>query len=159
MKKVEAQEDVVFSEAEEERIAQELVSKVKKTSIFPEGYLEPLRGLLFVGKIEEEFEVCGHRFLMRTITDGEALRIAQLCKSFENSKAHFLAYRDMTLACAIEYVDDIPLFSSLSEGEDVIYEKYKKVKTWYPVVTEPLYEFYSTLEKTAKDVADSLKKS
>jgi hypothetical protein len=44
------------------------------------------------------------------------------------------------------------------ESYDLIYEKVKVVKRWYPTVIAVIFEYYSMLEKTAKEVMESLKK-
>ena len=127
-------------------------------SVFPVEYVEPLRGLLFLGAVEEEFEFAGHKFLMRTLKEGEVLRIGQLIKAYKDTTVELEAQRMFTVAAAIVSVDGEPLVQDYKEDYDLIYEKANVVKTWYPSVVVYLYAQYIDMERGASEVANALKK-
>ena len=127
--------------------------------IFPEEYVEPLRGLLFLGKLENEVFYGGHSFLIKTLTEGELLRIGQLCKPYVGTMVEIESRRMYLVAAAIEAVDGQPIIKQYKEGEDTTYEKAQEVRKWYPAVISYLYEEYIALEQTAIQVSNALKKS
>lgn len=126
--------------------------------IFPQEHVEPLRGLLFVGKLEHEFEFAGHTFAIRTLTEGEYLRIGQLTKSYKGTSVEPDARLTFIVAACIERVDGEPIYTPISDEYDLIYEKAKVVKKWYPAVIAKVFSEYNTIEKTAREVIESLKK-
>ncbi len=126
--------------------------------IFPSEYIEPLRGLLFLGAVEDEFEFAGHRFLMRTLKEGEVLRIGQLIKQYKDTTAELEAQRMFTVAASIVSVDGEPIVQEYKEDYDLIYEKANVVRSWYPAVIVFLYSKYIDMERGASEVANALKK-
>ena len=127
-------------------------------SVFPPEYVEPLRGLLFLGAVEEEFEYAGHTFLMRTLKEGEVLRIGQLMKPYRDTVAELDAQRLFTVAASIVSVDGETLVEDYKEDYDLIYEKANVVKSWYHSVIVYLYAKYIDMERGAAEVANALKK-
>lgn len=128
-------------------------------SVFPEEHIEPLRGLLFLGELSKEVEMMGHVFTMRTLREGEILRIGQLIASYSGTPVANEARKLYTVAAAVDYVDGYPLGEPYKEGYDGIYPKAQKVREWYPTVIADLYQEYLDLESTAVTVSRSLKKS
>lgn len=125
---------------------------------FPDEYLEDLRGLLFLGDLREEVEYGSHVFELRTLREGEIMRIGQLTKDYRGTDAELNARRLFTVAAAIESVDGMPLATSYKPEYDLIYEKANTVKQWYPSVIAFLYGKYIDIENAAFDIAESLKK-
>lgn len=144
--------------AEVEHIIEEDEKDDALWSVFPKEHVEPLRGLLFLGRLEQEFEFAGHTFLIRTLTEGEHMRIGQLTKQYRGTSSEVDAKITYTVAACVEQVDGELIAMPFDESYDLIYEKVKVVKRWYPTVIAVIFEYYSMLEKTAKEVMESLKK-
>ena len=125
---------------------------------FPDEYMEDLRGLLFLGDLREEVEYGSHTFELRTLREGEILRIGQLTKDYQGTDAELNARRLFTVAAAIESVDGLPLATSYKPEYDLIYEKANTVKQWYPSVIAFLYGKYIDIENASINIADALKK-
>lgn len=155
MKRVQAEPDYIQSEPE--HIETEEHHESLGVS-FPDEYMEDLRGLLFLGDLREEVEYGSHTFLLRTLREGEIMRIGQLTKDYQGTDSELNARRLFTVAAAIETVDGIPLATSYKPGYDLIYEKANTVKQWYPSVIAFLYGKYIDIENAAMDVAEALKK-
>ncbi len=135
----------------------EIESNVQE-SVFPKEMVEDLKGLLFVGKLQEEHEFAGHRFLMHTLTEGEILRVGQLCQPYKGTSVELNARRLYTIAASIESVDGEPMLKSYKPEPDPIYEKGEEVKMWYPATIAYLYSKYIDMETSATEVANALKK-
>ena len=166
MKRVMAQSEEHIL-AEHEHIPQEVTEEFKeeieakteeRNSIFPDEYMQPLKGLMFLGALEKEFEYGGHTFLLRTLREGEIMRIGQLMKDWRGTTTEIEARKCYTVAAAIVSVDGRPIRSSYKQGYDQIYENAHEVKQWYPAVIKFLYEKYIELEVSAISVSDALKK-
>lgn len=167
MKRVSAQpeEEHVFLEPEHlpeeqtEDVKQEIKEKVEeRNSIFPDEYMQPLKGLMFLGALEKEVEYGGHKFLMRTLREGEIMRIGQLMKDWRGTLTEMEARKCYTVAAAMVSVDGLPLNSAYKPEYDQIYENAREVKQWYPAVIKYLYDRYIELEVSAISVSDALKK-
>jgi hypothetical protein len=130
----------------------------KEWNVFPEEHVQALRGLLFLGQLEKDVEYAGHTFTMHTLTEGDILRVGQLTGKYRGTLVEVESQRVFLVAAAVDYVDGLPLSQPISEDYDAIYEKSRVVKQWFPAVVHGLYDEYSTLEKTAIDVSNALKK-
>lgn len=155
MRRFQAEPDHIAPE-EEHVIVEE--SNESQGVSFPDEYMEDLRGLLFLGDLREEVEYGSHTFELRTLREGEILRIGQLTKDYQGTDAELNARRLFTVAAAIESVDGMPLATSYKPEYDLIYEKANTVKQWYPFVIAFLYGKYVDIENAAIDIADALKK-
>ena len=137
----------------------ESISDIREQGVsFPDEYVEDLRGLMFLGALQEEVEYGGHTFLIRTLREGEHLRIGQLTKDYKGTNVEFQARRLYTMAAAIDMVDGVPIVQQYKSDYDAIYEKAQVIRQWYPVVIADLYARYIDLENAAVTVAESLKK-
>ena len=136
----------------------EMQDDESEDSIFPQEHMEPLRGLLFLGKLENEVFYGGHSFLLRTLTEGELLRVGQLCKPYVGTMAESESRRMYVVAAAIEMVDGQSIVRPYKDGEDLIYTKSREVRQWYPAVISFLFDEYIKLEKTSIEVSNALKK-
>lgn len=128
-------------------------------SIFPDEHIQPLRGLLFLGKLENEVEYAGHKFLLKTLTEGELLRVGQLCKPYIGTLSEMESRKMFVVAAALEAVDGELLSAPYKENSDDIFVRANEIKNWYPAVISFLFDSYLELEKTSISVSNSLKKS
>lgn len=158
MKRLVADQTTHVESEKEHVIADEHDSHGIAWETFPKEFVEPVRGLMFLGRIEREVEFAGHTFLMHTLTEGEILRIGQLIKGYRDTLTEAEAQRLFTLSAAITMVDGEPLYQSISNDYDDIYERANKLKKWYPAVIRRLYSDYVAIEKVAIDATNALKK-
>lgn len=151
-------DDAVHVDAEEKHVETEPENAGIAWRTFPHEFVEPVRGLLFLGRIEREVEFAGHKFLMHTLTEGEILRIGQLIKGYRETLTEAEAQRLFTLSAAITAVDGEPIYQAINDKYDDIYERASVLKGWYPGVVRALYGEYMSMERVAVEVTNSLKK-
>ena len=126
---------------------------------FPKESIEPLRGLLFLGKLSKNVTYAGHDFLIETLTEGQLIRVGQLMTEYKGSFSEIEARKAFTVAACCKAVDGYAVTTSYSPGSDEIYERSKVVLDWYPPVIDYLYRKFRELEVTEFSVANALKKS
>lgn len=131
----------------------------RQSSIFPPQSMAALHGLLFLGALEETFEYGGHSFHIRTLTEGETMRVGQLIRDYRGTASEPEALRCFTVAACTVDVDGYAVAEPYKDGYDQVFEAAKVVRRWYPSVVRAVYGRYCRLEGTASEVADSLKKS
>ena len=131
---------------------------MNKEDVFPDEYKQPFSGLLYVGKLQRTIEIAGHKILIKTLTQGEELRVGQLAKEYVGTRSELAAMQMYFVAAAIEAVDGMPLVKALSPDVDLIYEKAQVIKDWYASVVRDIYDEYTKMVKTAGKIASSLKK-
>src|SRR5215469_14153846 len=73
---------------------------------FDQRYEEPFVGLLYLGALSDEFDWLGHRFVIRTLRDGEKLAIARLIKPYQDTVGTDRAYAAAVVALCTVSVDD-----------------------------------------------------
>lgn len=133
------------------------VEEEDSKSGFPDEYMEPLRGLLFVGKLSKNFRYAGHDFLIETLTEGRVIRIGQLVSTYKGTFSESEARKAFTVAACVSAVDGYPIVSMLKPGDD-LNERVAAVLEWYPPVIDYVYRRYLELEMTEFEVANALKK-
>lgn len=150
------QEDVIGEKPVEADLDDERNDEV--WNVFPEEHVQALRGLIYLGRLEKEYEYAGHSFLMSTLTEGDILRVGQLTGKYKGTLVEIESHRAFVVAASVQSVDGISLSQPISDDWDVIGDKVRQVKEWYPAVIRYLYERYVELEATAIDVSNALKK-
>ena len=126
--------------------------------VFGERAMESVRGLLYLGRIEQEFFFGGHTFLMRTLTQGEHMESAQLASRYSGTPAEQDALRCAIVAASLQEVDGSPLCPPLGRSDNELHMKFDTVKSWYPGVVAALYRNVSSLEKAASEAVAAIKK-
>lgn len=124
---------------------------------FPPECMAPLHGLLFLGALESTFSIAGHSFHIRTLTEGETLRIGQLVRDFRGSASEQEALRCYTVAACVVDVDGEQVAQPYKDGYDQIFESAKVVRKWFPPVVRAVYEEFSKLDRTAALACRALK--
>jgi hypothetical protein len=106
-----------------------------------------IENLLTNGSISKEVDVAGHTFVIRTLTIGEELAIADACKEYDGTFAHAKALATATVAASIESIDGRPLMRSLGPNQTGnIKQKFVYIKNkWYWAIINELYEEYMVL--------------
>lgn len=126
--------------------------------VFPEEYKQPFLGLLYVGAMKKTVEYAGHKIVLKTLTQGDELRVGQLTREYVGTRSELNAVKLYMVAAAIESVDGNSMLSALCEDVDPITTKADHLKKWYACVVEFLYEEYSSMVKSCREVASALKK-
>ena len=134
------------------------VDKEDSKAGFPDEFIEPMRGLLFLGCLSKNVLYAGHDFLIETLNEGDVLRVGQLMSDYRGTLAESEAKKVFIVAAAVKAVDGYRLFQPYSDGQDSIYEASKTVMKWYPPVVDYIYRRYLELEATKFEVANALKK-
>jgi hypothetical protein len=106
-----------------------------------------IENLLINGSISVEVQLAGHFFVLKTLTIGEELTIAEICKAYEGNFAQAKAIATATVAAAIESIDGRPLMHKLGPDElSTIRQKFQYIRSkWYWIIISELYEHYTLL--------------
>lgn len=106
-----------------------------------------IENLLINGSISVEVQLAGHSFVLKTLTIGEELTIAEICKAYEGNFAQAKAIATATVAAALESIDGRPLMHKLGPDElSTIRQKFQYIRSkWYWIIISELYEHYTLL--------------
>lgn len=119
-----------------------------------------IENLLTRGSISREVELAGHSFVLRTLTIGEELAVAEISGEYEGNFAQTKAVATATVAASLESIDGRPLMSRL--GPDVnsnIRQKFQHIRNkWYWIIISELYEHYSLLLDRQLNAFEELRK-
>lgn len=126
--------------------------------VFPDEYKQPFIGLLYVGAMKKTVEYAGHKIVLRTLTQGEELRVGQLTREYVGCRNETSALKLYYVAAAVESVDGKSMLNELHDDVDPITTKAEQMKEWYAPVVEYLYDEYSVMFKSCAEVAGALKK-
>lgn len=134
--------------------------KEEKSKGFSGKIAQDLYGLLYLGRIEEEFELYGHLFRMRTLTVGEELTAHEAVAHLRDSTglAQSRGYATAMVAASIHAVDGKPLAKPLGPNDNLIKKKIAAVNEWFWPVIEELYGQYVQLERRQFEALEELKK-
>lgn len=77
---------------------------------FPDRVRENVEGLMYLGYLEDEFEFCGHHFVIRTIHGDEELLAGLLTKEFAQTMAAERAWVWALVSMCLAVVDGDPDF-------------------------------------------------
>ena len=119
-----------------------------------------IENLLTSGSISKEINVAGHVFVMRTLTIGEELAIAQACRDYEDTTAQAKAIATATVAAALETIDGRVVMKSLGpDPTSNIRQKFQYIRNkWYWIVIAELYEHYVNLLDRQANAFNELRK-
>jgi hypothetical protein len=126
---------------------------------FPPEYKEPLMGLLYLGKLTDTFKYAGHVFSLKTLTEGQLLKAAQLTSQYEKTLGYQIAYRCAIVAMSLVSVDGREIYSPVSMTEDEEANRFEVVLDWYPVVIDYVYRKFIELDAVATSIGDELGKA
>jgi hypothetical protein len=128
--------------------------------LFDPRYVEPFKGLLYLGALTKQFEWLGHKFVIRTLTTDELLAVPMLIKQWEDTIGHARAYSTAMVALATMSVDDEALptpVQSASTDYAWAFQKFNFVKgRWFVYTIDKVYSEYLELEKTAGEVIEAM---
>jgi hypothetical protein len=72
---------------------------------FPDGVRADVEGLMWLGYLEEDFDYCGHNFVLRTLRGDEDLLAGLVCKRYTEAIGQDKALTWATVALALVAVD------------------------------------------------------
>ncbi len=129
---------------------------------FDPKFREDFDGLLFIGKLTDEFTWLGHKFVIRTLVTDEILEVGLIHKKYAESLADVKAYQAAIVAACVVTVDgrplSVPITNELDDTE--LLNKFFYVKrSWFPPVLDVLYDKYLSLEERADKVLRAMGKA
>lgn len=117
--------------------------------------------LLNLGELQQEFEVRGHKLILRTLKVGEELEIATFIQPFMGTVDEGRALATATVAASIVSLDGEPIVREIGPQENVLRKKFDFVRTrMYWAVIRMIYEdcYIPLLEKQTQTVEEFQKK-
>lgn len=122
-----------------------------------------LSQLVYLGRLEEDFEVAGYTFKLRTLTEAESTEATAGAAHITDELTRFSQWRVQVLARAIVSVDGAPLEALYQGAEQTLSSTDKKLnilKTWQPALVTSLFVHYcNMLERSDTAVSGSLGES
>lgn len=128
---------------------------------FDPRFRQDFEGLLFIGKLTDNFVWLGHRFEIRTIPSDDLLEIGLLHKPYVATVSDVKAYQMLVVAATIVSVDgQVPPFPISNEATDtLLFNRFRWVqKSMFTPVIDVIYERYLLLEKRVEDVIEAMGK-
>lgn len=130
---------------------------------FDQKYAEPFTGLLYLGALSNEFEWLGHRFVVRTLRDGEKLAVAQVMKPYQDTMGVDRAYAIATASMAVVSVDGQELPVPIGESNRIMewaHQRFEYVRdNWFPFTTDEVFNQAIRLEVLAQKVVEAMGKA
>lgn len=127
--------------------------------------LEPISqdvvSLLNLGELTQEFEIRGHKIVLRTLKVGEELEISTFIQPFVGTIDEGRALATATVAAAIVSLDGNPLVREIGPEENMLRRRFDFVRTkmYWPVIRMIYEEAYSPLlERQVKAIEEFQKK-
>lgn len=125
---------------------------------------EAFDGLIYLGALTKSFFFLGHRFNIRTLTQGEMLIVPMLMKDWVGTVGEAKAYVVGMVCLCIESVDgqSLPMPFEERPGGNIDWarQRFDHVKDrWFPFTIDKVYSEYLELEQTALDVVEAMGKA
>lgn len=124
--------------------------------VFDPKWQTAFEGLAYVGHLESTVTIPYHSFVVRTLTVGEKIKVAEMIKHLEDSLGYARAYRAAVAAAGLVSVDGQPLLVG-SRNIDAISQKFKyMIDNWHDFVIDIIYEKVNELEGQVLKVLEEL---
>jgi hypothetical protein len=138
----------------EQQVQEEVIELPK----FDERHTDDFIGLLYLGRIDKQFRLFGHTFVIRTLTTEQLAEIAQIVKPYEGTSAENAVYQSAVVAASVQAVDGQPLPGSLTFNElDDLQVRFTYVmRNWMPPVREAIYREGTRLELVTRQALTAL---
>lgn len=137
------------------------MSELPEFEELTEAESDDFRNLLFIGRLSETVDVLGHPIALSTLSTEEDLAIGLVTKPYIGSDSYQRAYRTAIVAAAIRSIDGEPLVLAISGDTttlEIVQAKFDKVKKYYPIFLDAVYERFTELEKKLLPVVSRLGK-
>lgn len=128
---------------------------------FDPQHRQALTGLMFLGRLEDDFEWLGHKFVIRTLTAGEQVEVGMLVKPYLGTRVEWRAYQAAMLGAAVVSVDGEPISVPLVQNDGVSDTRRKFeyiLKNWYSPIIDAVYQRINVLEIQSRAVLDAMGK-
>jgi hypothetical protein len=130
---------------------------------FDPKYADGFTGLLYVGALTDEFDWLGHRFVIRTLKDGELLAVSQIIKPYQETMGADRAYADAIVAMCIISVDgeELPIpIGETKRANEWGHLRFAYVRdNWFTYTVDEVYNRYLQINSLAMKVVDALGKA
>lgn len=126
---------------------------------FPDEVRKDVEGLTWLGYLEDEFEFCGHHFVIRTLRADEELLASVISREYIETLGQAKAWAWANVCLALESVDYDETFCPPT-GPDK--QKYAKARfqwvtsRWYWPVGEYLFRRYADLVERMNIAVDAM---
>lgn len=140
----------------QQKPVEEAPDDVEFIPVFDPKWQTAFEGLAYLGHLEATVSIPYHSFVVRTLTVGEKIKIAEMIKHLEDSLGYARAYRAAVAAAGLVSVDGQPLLVG-SRNIDAISQKFKyMIDNWHDFVIDILYEKINELEGKVLKVLEEL---
>jgi hypothetical protein len=126
---------------------------------FDSRWTQEFEGLMYLGRLTEDFHYLGHHFRLRTMTVDEVLECGLVCKPYTGTLAEVKAYQAAVVAGCLESVDGKPLPIPITNRttDTALANRFDWVnRHFFPPVLDAIYERYLILEAKVREVMASL---
>lgn len=147
---------------EDENSQQGSVEEEKPLPQFDEKFKQALDGLMYLGRLEDEFSWLGHRYVIRTLTTDEILQIGIITKPYLGTLSEVKAYQAAVVAACIVTVDGKSLAVPMTNeaADTALRNRWDYVRNhWFPPLLDYVYEQYLLLEDLVRQVLDAMGKA
>lgn len=123
---------------------------------------QDFEGLLYLGRLTDQFTWLGHTFTIRTLTSGEIVEIGLLHRPYIGSLADVKAYQAAIVAACVLDVDGKPMPTPITnEATDTaLLNRFQYVlRSWFSPTLNVVYERYLLLESRVEEVIESMGKA
>lgn len=122
---------------------------------------QDIHSLLNLGQLTQEFDIRGHKIILRTLRVGEELEVSTFIQPFVGTIDEGRALATATIAASIVSLDGGPLVREIGPEENMLRKKFDFVRTkmYWPVI-KILYEeaYVPLLERQVETIKEFQKK-
>ena len=122
---------------------------------------ESFRNLMTVGRRTKTVTVFDHKVVLASLNVGDEMMIGQATKDYVGSQTFPRVWQSATVAAAIRSVDGEAWGQSIyadAEPEVLFEEKWEKVRRFYPIIVQHLYNEVIQMESEFAELARKLGK-
>lgn len=126
---------------------------------FPTRVRENVEGLMFLGYLEEQFEFCGHHFVIRTLRGDEELLAGVITKEYMGTMAQERAWVWSIVSLCIAAVDGDENFCPRVSRNDRDYARTRFqycTKKWFWPLAVHIHEKYAALLKEQQEAMEAM---
>lgn len=137
----------------------EVQEDVNPFDTFPAEVVQDVEGLIWLGHLEDEFEFCGHEFVLRTLKAEEELQAALLVKEYGDTIGQAKAWAWANIALALTSIDgDQDFCPSLGPDKSgYARARFKWITSrWYWPVGNYIFARYASLVQRQADAVNAV---
>lgn len=125
---------------------------------FDPNYRLPLEGLAYLGRLQGQFDFAGHRFVVKSLTNGEKLEALEIAGRYQGGGelAYVRAYRTAWAAAGLLSVDGEPIPVAMRTASALSQRFEYLGRTWYDPVVDAVFQKIQELEAQVIEVFQRL---